>query len=79
MFLFVHLKKKKTHKHRGLYSQEVHSYYMRRGGGATQPQSTLGLYIMGCAMHQKDNQRRRKKKKMNEKENEERGRDSMGI
>ena len=66
----------KNHKHEGIYSQEVHQYYMRCGRGATQPQSTLGLDIMGCAVHRKENPPRRKRKK---KETEERGRDSKGV
>ena len=50
---------------------------MRRGGGATQPQSTLGL-DMGC--HRKEIYREEKRKRSkNEKEKEERGKDSKGV
>ena len=76
---YHYLKINKNHKHRWLYSQEVHLYYIRRDGGATQPQLTLSLDIIGCAAHRKENQQRRKKKKMKGKENEERGGHSIGV
>ena len=57
---FFYIIKKHNHRHVWICSQEVYTYYMRRGGGATQSQ---GIDIIGCVACRKENPRRRIRKR----------------